>query len=205
MPSDDDFTMHQRAMAAAAASTVLSSATLFGTSIEQISQSINTNRNVAIQFTNRSDGYILANPRTYTSSGECHCPPQPTIKNNSQEVCSFSKTTNALRGSVGILMYQILNNETEHVSQQANKLVILFSVPFDRNFHKNKFYLGIFEPNTNCNKALYKQIKKNKTTDPITRGKGTGSVITYSREGALVKGTMSAFGRSIIKIELWDE
>ncbi|XP_036420122.1 bryoporin-like [Colossoma macropomum] len=176
-------------------------ASLFSDTAEEISRFITTNRNVSIQITNNSKKFILTNPRTYTSSGQCHHPPQPTIKKDSQEVCSFSKTTNVPRGSVGILMYQIIQEETSHVGE----LVILFSVPFDRNLYKNKFYLGIFERNTNCDKAQYKKIKKNKTTDPITRGKGTGSVITRSGKGALVKGTMSAFGQSLIKIELWDE
>ncbi|KAL7861659.1 hypothetical protein SRHO_G00131000 [Serrasalmus rhombeus] len=153
---------------ATAASAVFAGVSLFNSTVEQISRIIPTKRNVSIQITNNSDMFTLTNPRTYTSSGYCHHPPQPTIKKNQQEVCSFSKTANVACGSVGLLMYEIFNNQAEHVGE----LVIMFSVPFDYNLYKNKFALGIFEPKTRCDKVLYKQMYGVKDAGPLfARGK----------------------------------
>ncbi|KAL7873630.1 hypothetical protein AOLI_G00127010 [Acnodon oligacanthus] len=159
---------------------------------DQISRGIKTSRNVTIQIT------TLANPRTYTLSGCCHHPPQPTIAQKTQEICSFSKISYTARGAVGILTYQILQNE-----QHVGELAIMFSVPFDYNLYKNWFALGIFEADIPCDYNLFKRMYYD-VDGPFTRAKGTGSIIKH-KDRPLVKGTMSAFGHSIIKVELWDE
>ncbi|XP_036449149.1 bryoporin-like [Colossoma macropomum] len=168
------------------------------TGADQISRGIKTSRNVTIQITNYSDTYILANPRTYTFSGCCHHPPQPTIAQKTQEICSFSKISYTARGAVGVLTYQILQNEEEHVGE----LAIMFSVPFDYNLYKNWFALGIFDADIPCDLNLFKRMYYD-IDGPFTRAKGTGSIIKH-KDRPLVKGTMSAFGHSIIKVELWD-
>ncbi|XP_036449146.1 DELTA-stichotoxin-Hcr4a-like [Colossoma macropomum] len=191
------------AKVASAASAVFAGASLFGTGVEQISRRIDTSRNVTIQITNYSDEFTLTNPRTHNISGCCYHPPQPTIATKTQETCSFSKTSYAACGSVGVLTYQIRRNETDHVGE----LAIMFSVPYDYNVYENWFALGIFEANIPCDYDLFKKMYYDNVVDdgPFTRDKGAGGVITYSGKGALVKGTMSAFGQSIIKVELWDE
>ncbi|XP_036450144.1 DELTA-stichotoxin-Hcr4a-like [Colossoma macropomum] len=178
---------------------VIAGASLFDTSVEQISRSIDTWRNVTIEITNYSNTFTLTNPRSYTYSGYCYHPPQPTIAKRTKEACSFSKTPHTACGSVGVLTYQILNNETKHVAE----LAIMFSVPFDYNQYENMFALGIYEPNISCDKNLYNKMYYHGGL--FTRGKGTGGVITYCGNGALVKGTMSAYGQSIIRAELWDK
>ncbi|KAL7873652.1 hypothetical protein AOLI_G00127230 [Acnodon oligacanthus] len=135
--------------------------------------------------------------RTHTTSACCFHPPQPTIEKNTREVCSFSKTTGVARGAVGVLTYQILTNE-EH----ASELAIMFSVPFNFNWFKNWFALGIFEPDIPCDNALFNQMYYD--TGLFTRGKSTGNTITHLGEDILMKGTMSAGGPSVMKVEFWD-
>ncbi|XP_072545017.1 uncharacterized protein [Salminus brasiliensis] len=190
--------MNPTALIAAAAPTIIHGASLIGTSAEKISRAINTWRNVTIQITNHSCKYTLEQPRTYTISGYCHHPPQPTIAKNTQEVCSFTKTAHTARGAVGVLTYSILTDEQGCVGE----MVIMFSVPFDYNCYKNWFALGIFESGVSCDEKLYKQMYYE--SGPFTRANGTGSCITYFKKEALLKGTMSPQGHSVIKVEFWD-
>ncbi|KAL7873625.1 hypothetical protein AOLI_G00126960 [Acnodon oligacanthus] len=118
---------------AAGAAAAIAGASLFGTSVEQISRSIDTWRNVTIEITNYSNKFTLTNPRTYTYSGYCYHPPQPTIGKMMKEACSFSKTPHTACGSVGVLTYQIISNEGKH----AGELAIMFSVPYDYNQFEN--------------------------------------------------------------------
>ncbi|KAL6478453.1 hypothetical protein MHYP_G00142880 [Metynnis hypsauchen] len=181
----------------AVASAIIAGVSLSGTSVEQISQSINTGRNVTIEITNYSNKFTLTTPRTYTHSGYCYHPPQPTIGKMMREACSFSKTPHTACGSVGVLTYQIRSNAGKHVGE----LAIMFSVPYDYNQYENMFALGIYAPNKACDKNLYSEMYYGNGL--FKRGKGTGSVITYSGKGAQVKGTMSDFGQSIIRVEFW--
>uniref|UniRef100_A0A3B1J0I9 Uncharacterized protein n=1 Tax=Astyanax mexicanus TaxID=7994 RepID=A0A3B1J0I9_ASTMX len=125
----------------AVAPALFAGASLFGTSAEQISRAIKTGRNVTIQITNYSDKYTLDNPRTYTYSGYCHSPPQPTIKKNTQEV---------------FMTYQIINDDKRCIGQ----LAIMFSVPYNYNHFENLFALGIFDPSQKCDWNLYNMIGK---------------------------------------------
>uniref|UniRef100_A0A3B4C518 Uncharacterized protein n=1 Tax=Pygocentrus nattereri TaxID=42514 RepID=A0A3B4C518_PYGNA len=173
------------------------------TTADQISQGIKTSRNVTIQITNCSDTTTLANPRSHNISGYCHHPPQPTIKKMKEEECLFSKTPYAACGSVGVLTYQIQKEKSNPVGE----LAIMFSVPYDYTWYENWFALGIFEVNIPCDYDLFKQMYYDNVDDDgqFTRKKAAGDVIIHLGEGALVKGTMSDGGQSIIKVELWDE
>ncbi|KAI4874694.1 hypothetical protein NFI96_021607 [Prochilodus magdalenae] len=184
---------------AAVATAAASAASAAIASADQISRSINTNRNVTIQLVNKSENYILSDPRIHTISGYCHLPPQPTIAKNMQDTCLFSKSTYAARGSAGVLTYQILRDDTDHFCE----LAVMFSVPYDYNFFENWFALGIYGPDIQCDYNLFKKMYYD-DDGPFTRDKGSGSVIKCAVNGVLVKGTMSASGQSIVKVELWD-
>ncbi|XP_049319883.1 DELTA-actitoxin-Afr1e-like [Astyanax mexicanus] len=175
-------------------------ASLRGTTVETISQSMNTNRNVAIQITNYSSKYTLVEPSVYTYSGFCSSPPQPTINKNTQEVCSFSKTGHTACGAVGVLTYKILPDDKLH---RPEKLAIMFSVPFNYNHYENWFALGVYEAGKSCNYDLYYQMYYER--GPFKREKGTGSVLTYSSKTVDLSGTMSPQGYSVIKVELSDK
>ncbi|XP_026998868.2 DELTA-sagatoxin-Srs1a-like isoform X3 [Tachysurus fulvidraco] len=171
---------------------------LRGTNIDNISRSIATMRNVSIQITNFTDRYILTNPRTYTSSGYCLNPPQPTVARKTSEACSFTKTQFSARGSVGVLAYEILNDEEVFVGE----LVIMFSVPYDYVWYNNHLALGIFEKHISCNSQLFYNMYY--TDGPFTREMATGSEVMYSGQGIRVKGTMSPAGKAIMKVEFRD-
>ncbi|XP_036449594.1 DELTA-actitoxin-Aeq1c-like [Colossoma macropomum] len=177
---------------------VTAGASLAGTSVEQISQSMGTWRHVTIQISNRSETYILANPKVHTNNGYCFRPPQPTIEKNTIEVCSFSKMARVPRGCFGVMTYQILRNRKDCVAE----LAIMFSVPFAYKWFQNCFALGIYEAGTACDDALSYQMYY--ITGPFTKSRGTGSTLTYSGGDVIVKGTMSTGGRSVMKIEFWD-
>ncbi|XP_066509574.1 DELTA-actitoxin-Afr1c-like [Hoplias malabaricus] len=177
---------------------VIASASLVGTTTEQIARSVETNRNVTIQITNYSRMYTLANPRTHTTSGYCYNSPQPTFPPCVKEVHSFSKTAHTACGAVGVLTYQILTEGQECVGE----LVIMFSVPYDYIQYENIYVLGIFKPHIQCDDALFNQMYYEK--GPFQREKGTGSCLTYSGKEGVVKGTMSPQGKSIMKVEFWD-
>ncbi|XP_072545016.1 uncharacterized protein [Salminus brasiliensis] len=162
---------------------------------EQISEAISTLRNVTIQITNYSNKYTLDQPRTYTYSGYCHHPPQPTITKNTQEECSFTKTDGSACGVVGVMTYRILTDAQGCVGE----LAIMFSVPYSYNCYTNWFALGIFPPGVPCDEKLYNKMYYE--DGPFTRGPGTGSSITYSNKAAFVCGTMSPQGESVIKVE----
>ncbi|XP_026886598.2 DELTA-sagatoxin-Srs1a-like [Electrophorus electricus] len=183
-------------------SRIMPGVSLTGTSSEQISQSINTRRNIVIEISNYSSKYKLGNPRVYTKSGYCLSPPQPTIQKKTKEVCTFTKTSDTACGAVGVLTYQILTNEMGSVGE----LAIMFSVPHDYRLYENWFAFGIFTTGMPCNEYLFKQMYYDPSTKhcPFTRGKGTGSEITYCRGNISVKGTMSPAGKSIMKVEFHD-
>ncbi|XP_036449995.1 bryoporin-like [Colossoma macropomum] len=171
---------------------------LTGTSVEQISQSMKTWRNVTIQITNYSTTYTLSNPRIHTTQGYCFHPPQPTIEKNTSEACCFSKTAHVARGAIGVMTYQILTDDRHCVAE----LAIMFSVPYDNNLFRNWFALGIYKTPISCDYNLFYQMYY--TNGPFTRAKGTGNSIEYHGKRVYVKGTMSAFGQSIMKVEFRD-
>ncbi|XP_026998900.1 DELTA-actitoxin-Afr1e-like [Tachysurus fulvidraco] len=171
---------------------------LRGTNIDSISSSIGTIRNVSIQITNFTDRYTLSNPRTYSSSGYCLNPPQPTVAKKTSETCTFTKTRSTAHGCAGVLAYKILKDEVHFVGE----LVIMFSVPFDYNFYENYLALGIYENHVSCNSDLFFEMYYEK--GPFTRERATGSKVMYSVQGISVKGTMSPAGKAIMKVDFQD-
>lgn len=137
--------------------------------------------------------------RTHNTSGYCFNPPPPSIDKNTRGICSFSKTSGVAHGAVGVLMYQILTKERH----SAGELAIMFSVPFDYVWFENWFALGIFEGTISCDYSLYRQMYYD--IGSFTRGRGSGSIIKYTGRAALLKGTMSAGGQSVMKVEFQDE
>ncbi|XP_047665674.1 tereporin-Ca1-like [Tachysurus fulvidraco] len=171
---------------------------LRGTNIDNISRGIGTTRNVSIQITNFTDSYTLSNPRTHTSRGYCHNPPQPTVAKKTSEACSFTKTSSTACGCAGVLAYKILNDEKHFVGE----LVIMFSVPFNYDWYKNYLAVGIYENQVFCNYDLFSEMYYKEGT--FTREMATGSEVMYSGRGICVKGTMSPASNSIIKVEFRD-
>ncbi|XP_053865585.1 DELTA-actitoxin-Aeq1c-like, partial [Malaclemys terrapin pileata] len=91
-------------------------------------------KRVAIQITNNTRDVTLENPRTYCFSGWVKINPVSNIPPGSSEISVFVKTSDAARGSVGVLSYE----------SDTFTLAIMFSVPYDRLQYYNEFAIELF-------------------------------------------------------------
>ncbi|XP_018545014.1 DELTA-actitoxin-Afr1e [Lates calcarifer] len=171
-------------------------------SAEALAANLKSRRNVTIEITNLTNNYCLMDAKVYLESGNCHSPPQPTVRPLKTEVCNFSKTSAKACGAVGVLTYDLFER---HSNRAAEKLAIMFSVPYDYNMYKNWFAVGIFNHDKECNEALYKEMYYNKEQQGFVRQESSGSGITYEGSNLDIKATMSPMGRAIMKVEVWDK
>ncbi|XP_058862366.1 DELTA-stichotoxin-Hcr4a-like isoform X1 [Acipenser ruthenus] len=198
-----------------AVSAAIAGASLLGVTAEQISRNIQTNRNVTISIQNNCD-FSLTNPRLthfpapetncqaspsriYTFSGYNVDPPQPTIKEKTTAVCSFSKTSDTACGSVGVLTYDVIKN-----NDPVECIAMMFSVPYDYNLYENWFAIGAISVGTSCDHALYNQMY-NEGGKGFIRKQATAGLIEFTGEAVEIKATMSPAGRSVMKVEVWNK
>ncbi|KAL7864468.1 hypothetical protein AOLI_G00158880 [Acnodon oligacanthus] len=134
------------------ASAIIAGVSLLGTTIEQISRNVDTDRNVAIQISNFSKQYILKNPRVFTSAGYSHSPPQPTVRKGTMESCSFTKNPEKTYGCVGVLTYDAC---ADNKSDTVKRLAIMFSVPYNYTQYESWFALGLFDASRSCDESLF--------------------------------------------------
>ncbi|XP_068192896.1 bryoporin-like [Antennarius striatus] len=171
---------------------------------ESISATLTTNRNCTVEVTNLSGSLILINPKVYMSSGFSQHPPQPTVRSNTTEVCTFTKDDNTATGAVGLLTYDL-----HHVQrrQTIERLAIMFSVPFDRNLYENRLAVGVFDDSHACDKTLYNQMYDGKDTSKFTRSENgkSGTGLLYKSSYVDVRATMSSIGKAIVKVEVYDK
>ncbi|XP_030611519.1 DELTA-stichotoxin-Hcr4a-like [Archocentrus centrarchus] len=163
---------------------------------------VESRRNVTIEITNLTSNYCLVDPKVFLESGNCHSPPQPTVRPQNTEVCNFSKGKGKAKGAVGVLTYDLFKRENNRADET---LAIMFSVPFDYNMYKNSFALGIYKKGKECNESLYKEMYYNKEKVGFVREEPKGSGLTFEGSCLDIKGTMCPLGRAIMKVEIWDK
>ncbi|KAM9837279.1 DELTA-sagatoxin-Srs1a-like isoform 1-T2 [Aulostomus maculatus] len=168
---------------------------------EAHSVTLTTNRNCTIEITNVSSAFCLHNPKVYMESGFTFSPPQPTVRVNKTEVCSFTKDDNTASGAVGVLTYELFNMSRRHCNEI---IAIMFSVPFDYNFYKNWLGVGIFEHTRVCDEKLYKLMYHEKDFTNFARHEADGSGLLYKGRMVEVRGCMSDEGKAIVKLEVYD-
>ncbi|XP_019730004.1 uncharacterized protein LOC109518546 isoform X2 [Hippocampus comes] len=168
-------------------------------SAEALAANQKSRRNVTIEITNLTNGFVLRRPRVHLESGDCHSPPQPTVRPMRTEVCNFNKTDAAASGAVGVLTYEIHER-----GSAAAKLAIMFSVPYDFTFYKSWMGVGIFPTDRETDGKLYKEMYENKEQRGFVRQLANGNGLTYESGKMDVKVNMSPLGRAIMKVELWD-
>ncbi|XP_058510295.1 bryoporin-like isoform X1 [Solea solea] len=168
---------------------------------EAVSATLTTNRNCTIEISNVTANHILINPKVYMSSGFSHHPPQPTIRTNMTEVCSFTKDDNTATGAVGLMTYDLFHKSRSSTERMA----VMFSVPFDRNLYKNRLAVGVIEQSSACDKALCDRMYDGKNQSGFTRAEASGSGLVYQTRELDVRATMSSIGKAIIKVELYDK
>lgn len=133
--------------------------------------------------------FKLIKPKWFMISGKNQVPPSPVIKPSCRAICSFRKTNFSLRGTVGILTYEFEDkNPIKEIIQQmkitkqktlnpttgCTKLVLMWSVPFDRNTCLNYHAIGIKKDVTediNLFESMYKKEGKNKSWFVIKKAK----------------------------------
>lgn len=136
-------------------------------------------------------------------SGFPFSPPQPTVRTNKPEVCSFTKDDNTATGAVGILTYELFDMKTGHCDEV---IAIMFSVPFDYKFYKNWMALGIFECTRKCDKELFDLMyEEEEDFTNFQRRKGDGCGLLYRGRMVDLRGCMSSEGRATLKLELYDK
>ncbi|KAL6483266.1 hypothetical protein MHYP_G00081380 [Metynnis hypsauchen] len=181
------------------ASAIIAGVSLLGTTIEQISKNVDTERNVAIQISNYSKQYILKNPRVFTTAGYSHSPPQPTVKKGTRESCSFTKNPEKTYGCVGVLTYDVC---VDNKSDAVKRLAIMFSVPYNYNQYENWFALGFIDASRSCDESLFNTMYYD--SGPFVRDNCSSSEQKYSEKDFTLKGTMSPRAKAILKMEFWD-
>lgn len=169
---------------------------------ESHSVNLTTNRNCTIEITNVSSVYLLANPKVHMESGFPFSPPQPTVRTTKTEVCSFTKDDNTATGAVGVLTYELLNMRDRSCNEV---MAVMFSVPFDYNFYKNWYGVGIFELKRACDDKLFDLMYNGKDFSSFVRQEGNGSGIVFKGRDVDVRACMSDEGKAIIKLELYDK
>ncbi|XP_061783281.1 DELTA-sagatoxin-Srs1a-like [Nerophis lumbriciformis] len=171
-------------------------------SAEALSANQESRRNVTIEITNLTSDYALMNPKVYLDSGNCHSPPQPTVRPLKTEVCNFSKTKAATSGAVGVMTYEIFHRQSH---QPLEKLAIMFSVPFDYRVYKNWVGVGLYPTGRETDEKLYKEMYYDKDMKSFVRQEAKGCCLDFHDTKMDVKVTMSPIGRCIMKVELWDK
>ncbi|XP_058476997.1 DELTA-actitoxin-Afr1e-like [Solea solea] len=169
---------------------------------EALAANQQSRRNITIEITNLTNNYCLLDPKVYLDSGNCHSPPQPTVRPQKTEVCNFTKASAKASGAVGVLTYDLFERNSNSARET---LAIMFSVPYDYNIYKNWIALGIYPQGKECNEALYKEMYNNKEQNGFKREEGTGSGLTFEGSSLDIKATMSPMGRAIMKVEVWDK
>ncbi|XP_022062081.1 DELTA-stichotoxin-Hcr4a-like [Acanthochromis polyacanthus] len=171
-------------------------------SAEALAASQTSRRNITIEITNLTNNYCLIDPKVYLDSGDVHSPPQPTIRPQMTKLCNFDKIKSKSTGAVGVLTYDLFERQSNSARE---KVAIMFSVPFDYNFYKNWFALGLYPKDTECDEKLYKDMYNNKEPKAFVRQESNGSGLTFEGSSLDIKGTMSPTGRCIMKVEIWDK
>ncbi|XP_026171019.1 DELTA-stichotoxin-Hcr4a-like [Mastacembelus armatus] len=171
-------------------------------SAEAVAASLKSRRNVTIEITNLTSNYCLMDPKVFLESGNCHSPPQPTVRPLKTEVCIFSKSSAKATGTVGVLTYDLFERQS---NSPTETVAIMFSVPYDYNMYKNWVAVGLYGLGKECNESLYKEMYYNKEQRGFVRDEAKGSGLTYEGAKLDIKVTMSPMGRAIMKVEVWDK
>ncbi|XP_070782949.1 DELTA-actitoxin-Afr1a-like [Enoplosus armatus] len=171
-------------------------------SAEALAANLKSRRNVTIEITNITNNYCLVDPKVYLENGNCHSPPQPTVRPLKTEVCNFSKASAAASGAVGVLTYDLFEKQKNCATE---KIAIMFSVPYDNNMYKNWLALGIYELDKECDESLYKEMYYNKEQKGFVREEAKGCGLSFEGKNLDLMATMSPMGRAIMKVEVWEK
>uniref|UniRef100_A0A8C6TQY8 Actinoporin-like protein n=1 Tax=Neogobius melanostomus TaxID=47308 RepID=A0A8C6TQY8_9GOBI len=129
-------------------------------------------------------------------------PPQPTVRPLMTEVCTFTKSGGKATGAVGVLTYDLFERTK---SDYIESVAIMFSVPWDYNFYKNWFAVGLYPKGHNCDENLFKEMYNDKTQQNFKREEANGSGINHAGNYLDVRATMCPMAKAIMNVEVWDK
>ncbi|XP_067406893.1 DELTA-sagatoxin-Srs1a-like [Emydura macquarii macquarii] len=159
-------------------------------------------RSVEIEITNETREVILHSPRSYCVSGHSLQPPSPRILPGSKESCLFTKGRYSFRGSVGLLVY----------NSDAFTLAVMFSNPFDYNFHCIEFALEISPGKDHLSKMeeIYARMYNCTPADGCTMFKKAKlgecqEALVVTAGNIRVMATMSNAAKAVIKVLIEDK
>ncbi|KAK1890367.1 DELTA-actitoxin-Afr1a [Dissostichus eleginoides] len=156
-------------------------------------------RQCCIEIENECATYTFVNPRIYTFSGVCVTPFPPTLAPGASGSALFRKKPIIARGSVGVVTYDLLNKDT---NMTAEKIAVMFSAPFNFDFHSNLYALGVFDRSKQCDEALYKQMYYEEPPTTFSRQHADCSCLTYVGDHITIMGTMSDIHQPVIKVQV---
>ena len=136
--------------------------------------------------------------RMYIESGSCAIPLSPFIAPSKCDVVEFSKTPNTACGSVGVLTYDLLEEDTD---QPTEKIAVMFSVPYDFNMYSNWYAVGIFEKSKECDHDLFNDMYYN-TSPSFVRGKANSPALIQEGDRVKVMATMSDSYQPVMKVQV---
>ncbi|XP_038608691.1 DELTA-thalatoxin-Avl1b-like [Tachyglossus aculeatus] len=165
--------------------------------IEHLVHELDAGRCVGVEITNNTSK-VFRSPRTYCYSGHTHTPPTPLIPPAAKGNCIFVKRNFSLRGSVGLLVYEI----------EDHTLAIMFSNPFNYNSYRVELAVALSsnKEETEDEKALFEQIYKGieKTWLKVAKEKLCESQhsVLLVEGGIRVTATMSNNAKAIIRVHV---
>ncbi|KAG9331985.1 hypothetical protein JZ751_016261 [Albula glossodonta] len=157
------------------------------------------NRCATIYVENNTNDSKLINPQYYTDSGECKVHPECIVQPGAAQRCYFEKIPGAPCGAVGVMTYDIATLQ----DKAAERLAIMFSVPFSNFFFNRVIALGFFNLCQGCTKSLQNLMYEG-PCQHFTRGMASHTKLKYKGNNYIIEGFMSDDDESVIRVEIRD-
>ena len=104
----------------------------------------------------------------------------------------FAKTPYSLKGTVGVLTYDLTGGIPD------KKMAVMFSLPFNFNFFDNWYAVGVFDSNTDCDYNLYYEMYYNESSSfERAKAKDTPNLIYKFAQYVIVASMTDSYNSKI--------